>query len=792
MAGERTIRIKVDGQDDSQKAMSSAGRNLSTLDRAGRRAAGGIGATATATGRASTALDKHGKAAAKTASLNDRLTNSFSAGGVAALGFGVAVGAWVRMTGESLMRIERLNAQTTTVIKSMNAAWTDTDAITAYAEKIEKMSGVEAESVQEGQNLLLTYGNIVNRVGKGNNIFDQATSLMTDLSVATGKDMPGAATLLGKALNAPIQGLTALQKVGVSFTEQQKAQIKALVESGDVMGAQKIILAELTKEFGGSAAAFGETTAGQVAKLQNEFGNLSEELLANLLPAINGVVRFLSDAAHWLDENQGLVTTLAVALGGLVATYLAVRGAIMLVNGSTAAFNAISGLMRGNVAGLGAGFMGLSTAARVASLSMGAIGIILTLAGTAMAIFGDTSSDASAQQQQLADAGKRVGEEIQKQNGVITENIRMMTAKEAADAGLFKLGREIGVSQKEVVDALLNEGDARAMVASKTRANRDAIDGLGKGILGLVGVQENEYSAGAKLQEGIDKFIGSTEEQTQATKDTTAANEGTTASLQAQTEALMALIDAQKEQAGIVLDAREATRNWQVALESANESIAKNGKNIDDNTEAGRDNNENLDALGKSSLDLVSNLAALGASQDVLTSKMATARASFIGTAIQMGYTEAQANLLADQLGLIPGTYTATVVAQTSTATNDVSALQTYLNNLISKPYHVKVTTDLPAGGGGLIGSPVPPRATGGPMQAGRSYLVGERGPEILKMPNSSGGTMIPNHALSTSNNVDVTVLLDGTVLDAKIHTKITENDRRIKRAAAGRPGRSR
>jgi phage-related minor tail protein len=37
-------------------------------------------------------------------------------------------------------------------------------------------------------------------------------------------------------------------------------------------------------------------------------------------------------------------------------------------------------------------------------------------------------------------------------------------------------------------------------------------------------------------------------------------------------------------------------------------------------------------------------------------------------------------------------------------------------------------------------------RANGGPVSAGRAYLVGERGPEIV-MP-ASAGTVVPNHAL--------------------------------------------
>src|SRR5262245_66611796 len=80
------------------------------------------------------------------------------------------------------------------------------------------------------------------------------------MSAALGQDGKASAIQLGKALNDPIKGVTALQRVGVSFTKSQKNQIKALVESGNTLGAQKVILRELGKEFGGAAKAATDPT----------------------------------------------------------------------------------------------------------------------------------------------------------------------------------------------------------------------------------------------------------------------------------------------------------------------------------------------------------------------------------------------------------------------------------------------------------------------------------------------------------------------------------------------------
>jgi hypothetical protein len=86
--------------------------------------------------------------------------------------------------------------------------------------------------------------------------------------------------------------MSALGKAGVTFTNSQKKQIKALVKSGNLLGAQKIILAELGKEFGGSAEA--SATAG--GRLEVAFHSIQDEIGGALLPVVETV-------ATWLGEH---------------------------------------------------------------------------------------------------------------------------------------------------------------------------------------------------------------------------------------------------------------------------------------------------------------------------------------------------------------------------------------------------------------------------------------------------------------------------------------------------------
>lgn len=187
----------------------------------------------------------------------------------------------------------KVGRMTDAVIKSTGGAANVTAVqVGKLAVAISNKTGIDDEQIQSAENLLLTFTNVRNEVGKGNDIFNQATQAATDMSVALGTDSKTAAIQLGKALNDPIKGITALSRAGVSFTKEQKDQIKALVASGHTLEAQKMILRELGKEFGGAAAA----ATDPMQKLDTTVNNLKERIGTALLPILN-------KAATWLGEN---------------------------------------------------------------------------------------------------------------------------------------------------------------------------------------------------------------------------------------------------------------------------------------------------------------------------------------------------------------------------------------------------------------------------------------------------------------------------------------------------------
>lgn len=174
------------------------------------------------------------------------------------------------------------------------------DELVNLANELQGVTRFSDEAIIGGESLLLTFTNI------GKDVFPDVTKIMLDMSTAMKQDLKSSAIQLGKALNNPLEGLTALTRVGVMFTKQQEKQIKALMNMGDVAGAQRIILAELEKEFGGSAEAAGQTFAGQLDILKNKFSDIQEAIGGALLPVLQDV---LAGVGPILDEIGKNVTT---------------------------------------------------------------------------------------------------------------------------------------------------------------------------------------------------------------------------------------------------------------------------------------------------------------------------------------------------------------------------------------------------------------------------------------------------------------------------------------------------
>jgi len=189
------------------------------------------------------------------------------------------------------------------VIKSTGAsAWTTASQLNKLATEQSRATGRSRDEIAQMQSVLLGFRSVTTDVFKG------ATTAVMDMAQVMGGDLRGAANMLGKALDTPIQGMSALSRVGFVFTQQQKEMIKQLEEAGKHTEAQKVILSEVEAAFSGAATSTNVAVRAQTAynNAMTEFklmvGRGWAEATAGLRQAFADIVQSIVDTHNRLEE----------------------------------------------------------------------------------------------------------------------------------------------------------------------------------------------------------------------------------------------------------------------------------------------------------------------------------------------------------------------------------------------------------------------------------------------------------------------------------------------------------
>jgi hypothetical protein len=273
--------------------------------------------------------------------------------GGAVAGLGILTAGLFDAT-KGAMDAELIQSDLNAVLASTNGiSGMTADSINDLSTALSEVTMFEDDVITAGSNMLLTFTSI------GKDVFPQATEAMLNMAQKMGKEPKDMAVMLGKALNDPAEGLSALTRNGVVFTEEQQNMIKAMQESGDIAGAQAIILSELEKEFGGVARAAGETSQGTLERFKNLIGNIKDSIGGAVIPALTtlgqtlletfnkpevqlfidnlvsgigyianqavlylpAIIQGFSDFVSFLQNNQGVVVGVLGALGVAVIAF---------------------------------------------------------------------------------------------------------------------------------------------------------------------------------------------------------------------------------------------------------------------------------------------------------------------------------------------------------------------------------------------------------------------------------------------------------------------------------------
>jgi hypothetical protein len=719
---------------------------------------------------------------------------------------------------KNFMEAEKAQAQLEASLKSTGAtAWTSADQMDELASSMQDKYAVDGDLVKSGASLLLTFTKVKNAAGEGNDVFDRTTQTAIDMSRKLGMDLPAANMLLGKSLNDPIKGMGALRKAGVQLTAQQEAQVRAFVASGDILSAQKVILGELETQFAGSAAAYAETTEGQLEAAKLALEDVSEEIGARLVPVLTSMGDGLVTALEKWDGLSEGTQTFVLILAGVAAAL----GPVTTVVGTIMRAGTALSDMRGKLTQVTTTAEGSTTSlTRVgkAAAGLGAAGAAFAVYQMAQAL-NEATRDAVGLETAMndlkaADGPKDVGKAIQ-------------DAAAASEGWVDKL-RDIG--------SQLGGGswDTGAIEVEGYRVELDNVDAVLKEIKstgddellrGAIAAFREADTSGAQGIGTLDRFnatLDSYEENLRSSGDAAAAtaeDEAVLAAATEETEAstadlsaeVQALTDQLRELQGGARDVDEAQRALLDSNAALVTSFAENGLTLDISTEAGRRNTDALVAQIDASFELA-------AKQSLVDTTGRTASATLVAQAGSLRDlrdrgiipTDAEYQRLLTTYGLTPEQITTRIQADTADAKAKSSELTSKLLampgvpapvvahirglinsgslweaeteiNRVARDRSLKIWVDAqfrPGSIGGMLFAPLAGgRAKGGPVAKGAPYLVGEEGPEIV-VPDQAGQVMTAGETRSilaggaggraltgSSSSPSVVVHLEGAVI---------------------------
>jgi hypothetical protein len=526
------------------------------------------------------------------------------------------------------------------------------------AQAISNKTGADDEAVQSGANMLLTFTGVRNEVGKGNDVFNQATAAATDLAAGlhqgqvTAEGAQGAATLLGKALNDPIAGMTALRRVGISFTASQVQQITALQKSGRTLEAQKVILGEVNREFGGTAKA----AADPLQRMSVILGNVGEDIGNKLLPALNEGADVLAAIPEPVYVLGAGFVTLGVGAIGLAKGINAVRdisqgtagvmrilglrtgeaAAAQVVEAGAAEGAAVKTALAGNAAaGASTKFKALGGAAAGVGIVIGGVSLGNWISDASVA---DVSTDdLAASLTHLNDQSKNTAfRDLFDRAGLGPFQVQASDTAEALDqlAGAADIAfgqgwaektqriASFGVASREAEGQIHDlDGALASMVSSGKiveahQAFATLTDRLRKAGFSVDEVTRMfpaftaaEHEAAAKA-DATTRAIGDQNSAlrgvqhggniaTTALRGVITATDGATAAARRHRDATKAELVAMDANAQQVLDLRQRDRDLAAARADLTDAIKTNKRGLDLNTAAGRANGDALDRAAK-------------------------------------------------------------------------------------------------------------------------------------------------------------------------------------------------
>ena len=178
---------------------------------------------------------------------------AFGVAGVAVAGFTAALKSGLDVFEATEMQM----ARTEGLIRATGgAAGFTAEQMERMARDVALNTMASTDGIRSAQSVLMTFRSVSGET------FEESIRLSQDMASVMGTDVKSAAMQLGKALEDPVAGLSALTRSGISFSETEKLMVRDMMAANKAAEAQAIVLAKINGQIGGTASAEADGTLG--------------------------------------------------------------------------------------------------------------------------------------------------------------------------------------------------------------------------------------------------------------------------------------------------------------------------------------------------------------------------------------------------------------------------------------------------------------------------------------------------------------------------------------------------
>ena len=173
-----------------------------------------------------------------------------------------------------------------------------------FARSVAMNTLASTDGVRQAMSVMMTFKSVTGES------FKEAIKLSQDLAETFGTDISSEARNLGRALESPAEAISILKRKGIELTSEQQNLINSFVETGDKAKAQEIIFKALQDRVGGTGeSAASGTLSGSLDTLWQATDELKEQFAET-----TGITDFFKGA---VDGLSGAFIKLTKAMKGV-------------------------------------------------------------------------------------------------------------------------------------------------------------------------------------------------------------------------------------------------------------------------------------------------------------------------------------------------------------------------------------------------------------------------------------------------------------------------------------------